>query len=373
MNTCYYFRWNGKTYRGSTGETDLESSHTRVKEIIYEVSQGHREKGKQKIIRFEEVVKNFLKYKKLQRVSPKTLHEYRRQSKYLLEKFKGRDINSFQTKQEYNDYKNWRDQYYNTHKERIIPTYKKNGKIVKGRKFEKVGVVTLNRECRLLGSILRFGKEYMNVLKGIEIASYTMIPEDRREEILTYGDYKKLEKYWKEKNPYYWKIISFVDKTGIRYPSELNNILWKDVNFSEGYVEIRNRKSRGSPVNTLIPLLGETKKILEELRSREDISKGNDDPVFVNDKGRRVKNITKSFKKSISELGILKKISMYVFRHTFTTRMVKNPDVPLVMLSYILGHKDTTMLDRRYSHVQGKEVVKTFHRIEEKKKKKLLR
>lgn len=378
MNLYYYFHYKNKTYRGSTGESNIENCHTKVKEIIYDVTHGKsRKEERQKIIKFEEVVKKFLQFKEVLKRSPKTLHEYRRQSKYLLEMFKGRDVNSIQTKKEYLDYMNWRKRYYKTHKDKTTQKYKRNGKEIKGRKFSNVGDTSINREIILLGNILRFSKEFMNTLKGVEIPSSIIMGKDDRNkrDVVKYGEYRKLKKYWEEKNPYFWKIISWVDKTGIRYPSELSNIIWSDVNLKEGFVLIRNRKCKdkrngqGDPIDTEVPLIEETKKILEELRSREGILKGPNDPVFVNDKGVQVKYINKGFKKSLSELGINENLTMYSFRHTYTTRMVKNPEIPLKMISYILGHRDTQMVDRRYSHIEGKDVRRTIHGIEEKKKK----
>ena len=176
---------------------------------------------------------------------------------------------------------------------------------------------------------------------------------------------------WEEKNPYYWKIISFVDKSGIRYPSELLKITNSDVNLKEGFVLIRNRKSKKKKIiNTKVPLIEETKKILEELRSREGIPKGPNDPVFVNDKGIQIKYINKGFKKSLSELGINNKLSIYSFRHTYVTRLIKNPEISMKIVSQILGHTDTTMVDRIYSHLTDDDALRAIQRMEEKKKNK---
>lgn len=372
-NIYYYFRWNGKSYQGSSGTDDLEKSKTIVPEIFYDITKGIRKKGHRRVTNFKEVVKEFIKHKERQNLSPNTLVDYRLKSKFLMEKFGNEDISYLCSKKKglFLEYQEWRENYYQKHKEKRLQTYTRGKTVIKGRHFDTVGIVSLNRECRLLVSILRFSQEYLGLLPGIEIPRYKHIPETGRKNIFSYGEYRRLEKYWKEKNPYYWSIISFVDKTGIRYPSELNRILWRDVNFQEGYVLIRNRKSRGNTIDTEIPLTEKTRAILEYLHSREGISKKSDDYVFVNDKGVQVKNIVKGFKKSLSELGITKKVSMYTFRHTFTTRMVNNPDIPLKTLSYILGHKDTTMLDTRYSHITGKQVRRIFQSMEEKKKKKL--
>ena len=380
-NLFYYFRYDGDTYRGSTGETfdNIDYCHTKVKEIIYnttqtERSQRKKQKGKKiKIANFEDVVKDFLLHIKNKNLSPKSFYEYHRQSKYFLEFFKGRDINSFGEKKDYEDYTNWRKKYYDTHKGKIIRTYKGNGKVFQGRKFENgVGDVSINRENQTLERILIYSKEYLGHLKGIEIQHYKKIDVNKKDrDVVQYWEYLKLKKYWEEKNPYYWKIISFVDKTAVRYPSELLKITNSDVHLKEGFVLIRNRKSKKKKIiDTRVPLIEETKKILEELQSREGVPKGPNDPVFVNDKGVQIKYINKSFKKSLSELGINNKLSMYSFRHTYATRLIKNPEISMKIVSHILGHTDTTMVDRIYTHLTDDDAMRAIQQMEEKKKKK---
>jgi len=103
------------------------------------------------------------------------------------------------------------------------------------------------------------------------------------------------------------------------------------------------------------------------LKSRKDIPKGDDDPVFVNDNGVQISNIRKSFKQSIVDCGIKKNLCMYSLRHLYTTRMVKRPDIPLIMISQSLGHKDTSMVNKYYSHLRIEDLVKTFQKSEERK------
>lgn len=369
-NIYFYFRWNGVSYQGSTGCDDVEVSKKIVPEIFFDITKGLRKKGYRKIIRFEDVVERFIEYKKGQKLSPKTIVDYKLKSEFLSEKYGNFDVRELCSMKQglFSDYKEWREKYYKTHKNKIRQTYTKGKKVIQGRRFNSVGVVPLNRECRLLVSILKYGQEHMNLIQGVEIPKYTIVKEQRRDEIFTYSEYRRIEKYWKERNYYFYQIISFVDGTGIRYPNELNRILWKDVNFREGYVEIRNRKSKGDPVNTLIPLEDKTRKILEELHSREGVPKGKEDPVFVNERGEQIKNITKSFKKCLSDLGIKKKLSMYNFRHTYTTRHVKKHEIPLMMLSYFLGHKSTRMVETIYSHVKGLDYIRTFHKMKGERK-----
>ena len=354
----YYFTFNKKVYRGSTGIKNEQQSIDKMTEIFYEITHNLRRTGKKKTISLKYIVKPFLIKKKREGLSSKTLTEYTRQSKYLIEFFKNKDIDTFGNKKDYEDYSNWRFNYYKHHKS-------KKGQ----RKIDKLGNFSVNRECRLLVSLLRYSKEYKGYLKNIEIQPYKMLIENRRDEILTKKEYLKLKEYFLKNNPYYWNIISFVNNTGIRYPSEMNKIQWKDVNFKDSYVMIRNRKNKkqGEILNTPIPLIGRVKEIIENLKSRKNIPMDSEDFVFVNEKGVQIKNIRYRFHTSLTKCGINKKITMYQFRHLYTTRMVKRSDIPLKVVSFTLGHTDTTMLEKHYSHLKSDDVIQIFKRSEEKR------
>jgi len=370
-NLFYYFTYNKKIYRSSTGYPDLQSSINKSIEIFYKVSQGIGKPRKK--IKIENLVKKFLEYKQNQGVVEKTLHEYKRQSKYLIEYFKDEDVENLGKKDVYLKYQDYRRNYYKHNPKKQQVKYRRNGKKnIKGRKIISVGNPTINREVRLLVSILRFGKEYQGLFKDTDIQPYTMLPEKRREEILAKDEYLKLQEYWEYHNPYYWLIISFVNNTGVRYPSELNEIKWKDVNWKQNYILIRDRKNKNKSnvINTPIPMIGTTKEIIETLYERNinrNIPMTDDDYVFVNDNGARIKDIRKSFKKSLESCGIDTTITMYSLRHLYTTRMVKRPDIPLKMVSFTLGHTDTTMVERVYSHLKSDDIVNTFEKSQQNK------
>ena len=289
---------------------------------------------------------------------------------HLLKYFHGRDIETFNSKSIFTEYQNWREDYYINHPKERKQKYKRKNKELKGKTYNKVGPVPINRECRLLVSILKYGKEHKGVLQKTKIPSYTMIKEVRREKILTKDEYLKLKEYFKKTNPYNWLIISFVNHTGIRYPSELNRITWKDVNWSEKYIIIRNRKSKDNILTTSLPLIGRVKEIITELYDR-NIEKGypvtGDFPVFTNEKGIQVKYINKSFKTGLRKCGIDENFRIYDLRHLYTSRMIKRPDIPLKFLSYTLGHTTTNTLEKFYTHLNPKDVIRIFEESEKKK------
>lgn len=160
-NYFFYFRYNGVKYQQSCKSSDLETSKNNVREICYDLVKGIRQKGYNKPIKLETIINDFLKYKQQQGLSPKTLVEYTRQSKYILEWYKeypkGIDINVFFSTDRYEHYCEWRGNYYNDNNNFQI--YERYGEKIKGRTLRNVGNTSLNRECLLMGEILRYGKK----------------------------------------------------------------------------------------------------------------------------------------------------------------------------------------------------------------------
>jgi len=84
-NIYFYFRLNKKSYRGTTGTSNLEESEKISIRKYFEIKEGGADAPKS--IKFEVMVERFLAYKQ-GRVGAKTWKEYNRQSKYLIEFFK---------------------------------------------------------------------------------------------------------------------------------------------------------------------------------------------------------------------------------------------------------------------------------------------
>ena len=125
-NIYYYFSYKHKVYRGSTGKNDLKSSIEEVFDIFYEVKTGKRKEGSRVSSKFGEVCKKYLKHKQqdmTKELSPRTLIEYKRNSKFLLEKFQNSDVETLCSKKVYEGYQEWRRKYYETHKNKKQMTY----------------------------------------------------------------------------------------------------------------------------------------------------------------------------------------------------------------------------------------------------------
>lgn len=369
-NIYYYFRYKKKTYRGSTGQNNLELSIDVVSDIFTKVKLGITEE-KRKIITFQEVVKEFIDFNKKKienkKLTQKTFDEYERQSGYLTQCFGKRDIEEFGGEDKHLEYQKWRSVYYNNPKNIDRQIYTRQGKVITGRTLnKKVGVVSIDKECQLLVSILKFGNRKLNVLQGKTIQTYEKLGKLNKRDILTKDEYKKLETYWMNKNPYYWKIMRFINNTGLRFPSEVMNLRWKDIDLTNNRMTIRDRKRIGTQT---IPLVGRGKEIIQSLQNRTGIGYSPDDYVWVDDRGKRITNLTKPFKKSLLVCGINKHITMYSFRHLYTTRMVKRPDISLKIISEVLGHKSLDMIERHYSHLRIDDMISSVSQSEENREK----
>lgn len=362
-NIYYYFTYNHKMYRGSTGKSDLKSSTEEVFDIFYEVKTGKRTNGSRGSNDFDKVCKKYIEYKhKENKLSPRTLIEYERNSKFLLKKFGNENIENLCDKNVYTEYQEWRRSFYQTYPNENRKKYKRNGKHWLGKKYENVGSVPINRELRLLVSILRYSKYELKLLPNIDIPPYTRLNENEGKKILKDDQFEKLRDFMKINRPFQWSIISFINSTGIRYPSELLRIKWKDIDWDTPCVWIRNRKNPrkdGKSVDTPVPLLGKGLEVIKTLWERDNIPKGENDPVFVNDDGIQVKNIRKSFKYCLDKVGIDKTITIYGFRSRFTTqKLFENTNV--VILSKVLGHRSTDMVMKHYESLDKDHFLETF-------------
>ncbi|MEI7637763.1 MAG: site-specific integrase [Syntrophus sp. (in: bacteria)] len=359
----YYFRINKNTFRGTTHLKNFDES-----EEFCILKYNEIKKNKGKVVNektFKECVDEFFKGKKSE-IKENTLNDYKMKSGYLLEYFKHIYPNEI-TSKSLDDYEDWRLDYYTSNPKRSFIKYKIGNKTKKILKPMHIDKPSISKEIGLLKSILRFchNKDFITIQK---MPHKKMTPENTRTETFTRDEYLKLKEYYLQKNPYHWSIISFVQNTGLRYPSELNELKWKDINLDKKFMIIRNRKGKkDSDKLWSVPIIGTSKVILERLKER-DVPTEDESYVFVNDKGKRVINIYTSFKKAIVECGITKTLSMYSLRHTYATRIVSTrPDIPLKILAESMGHVSVQMIEKHYGHLQPEHLVKYFEHSEERK------
>lgn len=351
----FYFSHKGRKIKGSTGVKSFDDID--VGDITLKISRvidGRKvKKTSKKGTTFRKLFKDFIEFKKTQGLKDRTIKDYEREGKFLLEYFGSNEIKELGTGTNYYKYHKWKRDYYKKHTDRQTITYVRNGRLVKGRIHTENGMVGIDREINLFRRVLVWGQKCGKIPHNFHIDDWEGSKIQKTEtKILTKKQYQDIVSFLKLENPYYMLIVRFANNTGVRYPSELNNIKWKHIDFKRKTISIEGRKrgnrSNRTRVDSLIPMTNRVRDILTELKERPNIPINDDNFVFVNNKGIQVKSINKFWKKTLKHLDIDDDITIYSLRHLFTTRLIKRPDISIKLISELLGHKDTTMVERIY-------------------------
>lgn len=146
--------------------------------------------------------------------------------------------------------------------------------------------------------------------------------------------------------------------------SELVTLKISNLFFEEGFVRIVGKGDK----ERLVPIGGAAMKqvtiYMEHVRNQGKISKGAEDFVFLNLRGKPLSRVSvfTLIKGLAASVGLRKNISPHTFRHSFATHLVEG-GADLRAVQQMLGHESITTteiythLDRRYL----REVVERFH------------
>lgn len=171
--------------------------------------------------------------------------------------------------------------------------------------------------------------------------------------------------------PIKWRaIVTFDLLSGLRR-GELAGLCWRDVNFEEQTIIIRQTSNylpgKGVYVDTpktttsnrplklsrsAFLLLNEYKEWQDEQRDElGDAWKDKDGRIFTTDDGAPMfpDSITQWFTKFVKRTG-LPKVTVHSLRHTYASIMIAD-GVPLVVVSHQLGHAQTSTTANIYAHV----------------------
>lgn len=164
-------------------------------------------------------------------------------------------------------------------------------------------------------------------------------------------------------------IVLFASYTGCRL-NEILNIQWKDINFEENILSIRNKenfktktgKIRQIPISdNLLNLLNE---ILEQVPSKNILTIYEPTSyIFQNSKKKRfiVSFISMKFKNVLRKLNLPEKYHFHCLRHTFITNLIKS-GVNINYVKEIAGHSaiQTTM---NYIHIVTDDLREAVNQI----------
>ncbi len=149
-------------------------------------------------------------------------------------------------------------------------------------------------------------------------------------------------------------IIETLYSCGLRV-SELTNLKISNIYFDASFIRVIGKGDK----ERLVPLGSKAIKQIEiymhQVRNHIAIKKGNEDFVFLNNKGTKLSRIMifMLIKKLVAQVGIQKNISPHTFRHSFATHLVEG-GADLRAVQEMLGHESITTteiythLDRSY-------------------------
>ncbi len=145
-------------------------------------------------------------------------------------------------------------------------------------------------------------------------------------------------------------ILETLYSCGLRV-SELINLQLSNIYFKEGYLKVIGKGNK----ERLAPMGGRALKYLtiyiNQIRNNQKIRKGNEDIVFLNNRGTKLSRVMifLIIRKLTEEIGLKKKISPHTFRHSFATHLIEG-GADLRAVQEMLGHESITTTEI-YTHL----------------------
>lgn len=146
-----------------------------------------------------------------------------------------------------------------------------------------------------------------------------------------------------------YAIIETLYSCGLRI-SELTNLRFSDLFLEEGFIRVEGKGSK----QRLVPVSGTAiQKIKSWLpyRHQIEIKKGYEDFVFLSSRGKAISRVTVFYyiKQYAEAVGLQKKISPHVFRHSFATHLLER-GANIRVIQEMLGHEKITTTEI-YTHL----------------------
>ena len=147
-------------------------------------------------------------------------------------------------------------------------------------------------------------------------------------------------------------ILETLYSCGLRV-SELVNLQLSNIHFKEGYLKVTGKGDK----ERLAPIGGRAIKCLtiyiNQVRNHQNIKKGNEDFVFLNNRGAKLTRVMIFIiiQKLTEKIGLKKKISPHTFRHSFATHLIEG-GADLRAVQEMLGHESITTTEI-YTHLDN--------------------
>ena len=145
-------------------------------------------------------------------------------------------------------------------------------------------------------------------------------------------------------------IIETLYSCGLRV-TELINLKISNINFNDEYIKVigKGNKERLTPIGS--NALKYIQIYVNEVRIHQKLSKGNEDIVFLNNRGSKLSRVMifTLIKNILKKIGIKKKVSPHTFRHSFATHLIEG-GADLRAVQEMLGHESITTTEI-YTHL----------------------
>jgi integrase/recombinase XerC len=139
-------------------------------------------------------------------------------------------------------------------------------------------------------------------------------------------------------------LLTLAWETGAR-PQELLNLEARHGELKSAKLVFPAREAKGKKYVRIVHLTDNTLNIVQHL-----VAKHPTGPLLRNEDGAPWTRFAVNcrFERLKEKIGV--KVCLYTFRHSFCNRAIKN-GVDAITLATLMGHRDTTMVCRVYSHV----------------------
>jgi len=151
----------------------------------------------------------------------------------------------------------------------------------------------------------------------------------------------------KRKSPLWHDITLIALHTGIR-ASEIFSLRGHDLDFEQELINVDDTKNK-HPRKAFM-----TEAMKEILMQRKPETP--DDLVFINRNGERITEVSRTFPRTVDELGFNRgiednrqKVVFHTCRHTFASNLAIQ-GTPLHVIAELTGHRQMNMV-QRYSHL----------------------
>ena len=224
---------------------------------------------------------------------------------------------------------------------------------------QKRGVApsTVNRELAVLRAAIMYARK-----AGLESAN-PHVPrtmESRRVDWLEPADVEKLlEAARPVPHLYAYLIVSLY--TGQRKEAVLS-LRWNQVDFRSGIIHFTDhtmfaahrRKNRGT-----VPIAAPVRELLVALQAEAGPC-----PYVIQCQGQRLMDVRKPFAEAVKRAGLTGKITPHVLRHTVASNLLGSGR-PLLEVSRLLGHRDSSITERVYGHFAPAFVQQSVDQLEQ--------